>query len=308
MKIFPFLLFLLLLSGCIKEDMDDCKGSISLDFSYTADGNTQVFNEYIGTVDLYVFDAEGRYVYTRRLEGGELQSRRTVLDLKPGHYHIVGVGNLGEKDQVRGLTLDRYADLTQTVVAHKAETENADGNPTGDDALYMGAVDVEVTASGDASRTVEFHNRHINMVVEVVGAARDEEQATQAVPAWNQLGIKWTNLPSETDLAEGRVGGPLCDYEPSPGQYDEVERKLTSALNVMRFDRLEQGTRSRLVVTNLITGATIETVDVMEFITDNHIDLDREEVTIGVLIVISKDGEISVELPDWVIEEVKPGL
>ena len=288
--------------------MDDCKGSISLDFSYTADGNTQVFNEYIKTVELYVFDDGGRQVQTRRLEGGELQDRRAVLDLTPGHYRIIAVGNLGEKDCVDGAGM-----LAQAVVTHRADTEDADGNPTGDDPLYMADVEAEVAAAGDVSRTMDFHNCHIRMVVEVQGAARDEEQATEAVPAWTQLGIRWTALPSRTTLDGASVQGPLCDYEPVQGHYDEITRKLTSTINVMRFDQTQQtmqadGTRIELVVTNLITGTPIETVDVMEFVADNHIDLNREEVAIGVLIVISKDGDITVEVPDWVIEEVKPGL
>lgn len=316
MKIFPFLLFLLLLSGCIKEDMDDCKGSISLNFSYTADGSTQVFNEYIDeSVDLYVFDEDRRYILTRRIVGAELQGRHATLDLEPGRYHIVCVGNMGQMDEVKGLSPGNVADLTRTLLTHKKETENPDGTLTGEDPLYMGTTDVEVKASDRLQQTVDFRSLHVNLVVQVKGAARDEAGATPSVPVWTKIGIRFTGLPTETELSEGLTGGPLCDYVPPTGQFDPADRLLTTSLHVMRFDRRQGGLSARqtdddirLVVTNLTTGEPLETIDVMEFVTDNDIDLDREEVTIGMLIVISKDGDISVEVPDWDIEDVTPGL
>ncbi len=53
------LMFLASLNGCIKEDMSDCPGNCTLKFSYVGDGTTQIFQDKIHKVDMYVFDSDG---------------------------------------------------------------------------------------------------------------------------------------------------------------------------------------------------------------------------------------------------------
>lgn len=48
------LMFLASLNGCIKEDMSDCPGNCTLKFSYVGDGTTQIFQDKIHKVDMYV--------------------------------------------------------------------------------------------------------------------------------------------------------------------------------------------------------------------------------------------------------------
>ena len=38
---------MLLMTGCIRENMDDCKGKVTLRFRYVGDGTTDIFAEKI---------------------------------------------------------------------------------------------------------------------------------------------------------------------------------------------------------------------------------------------------------------------
>ena len=73
MKLINNVLFMLLtvgmFSGCIKEDMDDCpKYSVNtLSLSYKGDGTTEIFNDKIEQVVMYVFDQNEKLVTTKVL-------------------------------------------------------------------------------------------------------------------------------------------------------------------------------------------------------------------------------------------------
>ena len=49
---------LVLATGCIKEDFDDCD-NVTIYFQYLADGDKDVLYQYMDKVDLYVFDEGG---------------------------------------------------------------------------------------------------------------------------------------------------------------------------------------------------------------------------------------------------------
>ena len=87
------LVSIVLLAGCIKENSDDCE-RCKLTFSYTGDVNYDIFQQKISCVSLYVFDDKNSLVQTKRIEQSDLKAYQgTKLNLSPGSYRIVGVGN-----------------------------------------------------------------------------------------------------------------------------------------------------------------------------------------------------------------------
>ena len=44
-----------LAGGCIRENMDDCKGKVTLRFRYVGDGTTDILPEKIEHVTMYVY-------------------------------------------------------------------------------------------------------------------------------------------------------------------------------------------------------------------------------------------------------------
>ena len=112
----PIISFVLL-TGCIKEEYDDCE-RCTLTFSYLGDGTSDIFPEKITDVSLYVFDANNRVVQTKRIEQNELKAfQGTKLNLEPGDYHIVGIGNQFDQTIVENIPSARSSSATPTPTA-----------------------------------------------------------------------------------------------------------------------------------------------------------------------------------------------
>ena len=71
-------MFLASLNGCIKEDMSDCPGNCTLKFSYVGDGTTQIFQDKIHKVDMYVFDSDGALLSLSLIHISEPTRQRCV--------------------------------------------------------------------------------------------------------------------------------------------------------------------------------------------------------------------------------------
>ena len=59
-KLYTYLLLSMIVTlplagGCIRENMDDCKGKVTLRFRYVGDGTTDIFPEKIEHVTMYVY-------------------------------------------------------------------------------------------------------------------------------------------------------------------------------------------------------------------------------------------------------------
>ena len=82
----------------IKDDMDDC--GIYLEFIYEYNMEyADSFEPQVGSVDIFVFDGEGRYLFTKQSPREELIGRKRMFlggDLAFGDYKILTVGGLSE--------------------------------------------------------------------------------------------------------------------------------------------------------------------------------------------------------------------
>ena len=88
----------LFLGSCdvMKEDTDNC--GVYLEFIY--DYNMEYvdsFDPWVNTVDIFVFDADDRFLFTKQARREELVGRKRMLladDLSVGHYKVLTVGGL----------------------------------------------------------------------------------------------------------------------------------------------------------------------------------------------------------------------
>lgn len=82
----------------IKDNMDDC--GIYLEFIYEYNMEyADSFEPQVGSVDIFVFDAEGRYLFMRQSSREELIGRKRMFlgdDLAFGNYKILTVGGLSD--------------------------------------------------------------------------------------------------------------------------------------------------------------------------------------------------------------------
>lgn len=163
--LFAFLSIFVLLTGCIKEDMDDC-GYTDLYFSYKGDGTSEIFSQKIEKVNLYVFDIHQQHLSTYIIEQNELDMHQgTSLNLRPGRYHIVCIGNAHDNTQISNLT-DR--NMEEILIAHPNYFSEA-GNIPGNDSIYWSKIEIEVPENRALKDTVCFSTSHVDISIEIRG-------------------------------------------------------------------------------------------------------------------------------------------
>ncbi|MDR1936949.1 MAG: FimB/Mfa2 family fimbrial subunit [Tannerellaceae bacterium] len=87
---------LLLMQGCVMDDLSECGVSIHYQYTKNIDG-TDKFTSEVKKVNLYVFDSEGLFLNeystdTTLSNGGNIM----YLNISPGTYDLIAWGNAGE--------------------------------------------------------------------------------------------------------------------------------------------------------------------------------------------------------------------
>lgn len=93
-KLALFMIAILAMSSCIKEDPDDCKIRVSFDYSYNILSSNALANQ-VDQLMLYVFDENGILVGLHSRDGSAISNTLTVEMNKPevsGHYRFVAWG------------------------------------------------------------------------------------------------------------------------------------------------------------------------------------------------------------------------
>ena len=123
-----------LAGGCIRENMDDCKGKVTLRFRYVGDGTTDIFPEKIEHVTMYVYSiADGSLAAIQKYDDNALAAYQGAdVMLFPGRYEVVCWGN----------ALDETTINEGEKIAANGYFENTD--IATNDPLYYGTIEIEV--------------------------------------------------------------------------------------------------------------------------------------------------------------------
>ena len=274
----------LALISCIREDLSECYGVNKLQLSYMGDGDTEIFQQKISSVEMYIFDAAVECVYNRALTDEELSQQEVTLPrLAVGEYRIVCVAN-GENTDVVATDGKDYSAM------YFADKDYTAGSVTkSNDSLYWSSKSITVTAD-DKTDVAQFVSSHYDIYVEVVG-----------VDAQSAIEIQMSGLMPCTALDTNVAFGTATTYCPVVESV-AAESTKKSAFNVMRH--ADHSAVEVKVVDN--SGAELAKVNLAQFLAANPaIDCTKNEVIIPISFSF-KLADCTVSLPEWYIKDIKP--
>ena len=208
-----------LAGGCIRENMDDCKGKVTLRFRYVGDGTTDIFPEKIEHVTMYVYSiADGSLAAIQKYDDNALAAYQGAdVMLFPGRYEVVCWGN----------ALDETTINEGEKIAANGYFENTD--IATNDPLYYGTIEIEVPETLVENNYIcDFVCSHVKFRVRVEGF----DQTTMGVPS-----LELTQLASFTDFDNVPSDEERCSYHPVlAAGYDGEQTVYTAEFNTLRFN------------------------------------------------------------------------
>ena len=289
---------IVLLSGCIKEEYDDCE-RCTLTFSYVGDGVTDIFPEKITDVKLYVFDANNTLIQTKHITQNDLRAfQGTKLNLKKGTYRVVGVGNSFDKTVINALNNGAISD--RSFYHPNADTG---ANIEGNDALYLGQQTIEMP-NGWYEANVPFRSSHLKVTytVEVKNAPWQGTNPSQSI-----YSLEVKNLTPKTNFENTPFGNGVT-YSPSLTLASDD--KHNAAFNIMRHAKQNS---VEFALTEKATGEVINTLRLEDFLTEfTQVDVTKQEVLIPIVVELVYEGsictDVNVNIDIWNKEDITPGF
>lgn len=287
-------LTLIVASGCIRENRDDCGGDVFLHFIYNGDGNTDIFPDKIESVGLYVYSVDNsafhsEYIFDKQ-DLASCQGAHIILP--PGEWKFVLWGNAAERSMMdKNWGTGRIAEP-----GHFDESNSFSGV----DSLYFSTVDLTVPRTlVDVEKTCYFESSHIKMYVKLDGFAQltDASTGETAEIVLSHLGSSeytdFANTPSEQ----------TCEIIPEMSPDPEDQDAYVLFYNVFRFDEDDPDCKIEIRHSD---GRDIYELSLSNFIDRYDIGVNGiNEVTIPILITYSETG---ISVVDWDIVDVNPGF
>jgi hypothetical protein len=276
---------LLLCPACITEvDVGACNNTV-IRFEYLADGQEDVFPEYISSVTYCIYDGEGGIVTQATLDKNmldEFQGLKLRLH-SAGDYSLVAWGNLGTHCEL-------YSEekLSDGKVAHPSET------PGTFDRLYLGTLSFNLeSVDGRHEWVAPLHSAHVTLNAYI------QSTLSEAAGAYAIRVGKFATGVSNS----GETLGPDRDY--CPVFTDDIEGRIKSTTWLPRFD---ENTEATIEVFSTISESNVASVKLSDYISANNIRITGvEEAVIDVLISVSGTN-ISIKFPGWKPKPVYPSI
>ena len=288
------------MGGCIRDNTDHCNNVI-VNFSYTADDGQEHLTEYIGSIDLYVFDEEGTHIMTVGYGGTDLHSSggSAFFRLQEGRYALYAVGNSLEKTLVFGLNT---GDPERMFIASPESARG--GTVHGQDHNYLGSASLEISDSRYTSRsTVRMYSAHIDVSVEVTGL-----HARLGTKAAGDYTLSISESNSKVDFNNRVAYGELHECYPEMEYDAETGKWLSRNLALFRMDNgedIEEALCNHILKMTDGDGNVVIEKSILEYLAENagKIDLTRQEALLPIEVNFSEVA-VTVTPPQWYLEDV----
>lgn len=288
-KLYTYLLLSMIVTlplagGCIRENMDDCKGKVTLRFRYVGDGTTDIFPEKIEHVTMYVYSiADGSLAAIHKYDDNALAAYQGAdVMLFPGRYEVVCWGN----------ALDETTINEGEKIAANGYFENTD--IATNDPLYYGTIEIEVPETLVENNYIcDFVCSHVKFRVRVEGF----DQTTMGVPS-----LELTQLASFTDFDNVPSDEERCSYHPVLAAGSDGEQTVyTAEFNTLRFN---DDNDIMLRLHSDETRVVAHEFPLADFLQEHNIAVEGvNEVTVPIRIRFSPIG---VTIDDWDSVPVNP--
>lgn len=288
-KLYTYLLLSMIVTlplagGCIRENMDDCKGKVTLRFRYVGDGTTDIFPEKIEHVTMYVYSiADGSLAAIQKYDDNALAAYQGAdVMLFPGRYEVVCWGN----------ALDETTINEGEKIAANGYFENTD--IATNDPLYYGSIEIEVPETLVENNYIcDFVCSHVKFRVRVEGF----DQTTMGVPS-----LELTQLASFTDFDNVPSDEERCSYHPVLAAGSDGEQTVyTAEFNTLRFN---DDNDIMLRLHSDETRVVAHEFPLADFLQEHNIAVEGvNEVTVPIRIRFSPIG---VTIDDWDSVPVNP--
>lgn len=288
-KLYTYLLLSMIVTlplagGCIRENMDDCKGKVTLRFRYVGDGTTDIFPEKIEHVTMYVYSiADGSLAAIQKYDDNALAAYQGAdVMLFPGRYEVVCWGNALDETTINEgekIAADGYFESTDIAT---------------NDPLYYGTIEIEVPETLVENNYIcDFVCSHVKFRVRVEGF----DQTTMGVPS-----LELTQLASFTDFDNVPSDEERCSYHPVLAAGSDGEQTVyTAEFNTLRFN---DDNDIMLRLHSDETRVVAHEFPLADFLQEHNIAVEGvNEVTVPILIRFSPIG---VTIDDWDSVPVNP--
>lgn len=293
-KLLAPLLLAVATTGCITEvDVGSCNNAV-LEFKYFADGDDDVFPEYINSVTCAVYDSNGTALLETTLSQSDLQAFQGLkmrLDAT-GDYRVVAWGNIGQETSV-----DKGSGYLGAVnTAHSAGQAVRTHDP-----LYLGTLDFTIKNTGERKEMeVIFHSAHITFIAEL--------EPGPASTSPSDYSISIGKFPVAVDHT-GATGGEKVHFSPA-FERAEILGLGAPAMYTARCElpRFKEDTESEVIVRGKDSDEVLATVNLPSYLATNHILITTREEVIVRMLIRTNGTQITIKMPDWKQDDVIPQI
>jgi hypothetical protein len=275
------------MTGCINEpNLDKCPIEVTLTFDYFENG-ADLFGRDINSVDVFVFDANGVFLWTQNIRKSELnQFQGLHLTLPPGDYQVVAWANITNHSIfsgfVPGVTTinDCYVQIASQDTGDPLFFAPGNGNgQIADNSLH-------VKPQETTTKNMHFVRANRQIKVYIKGIEHTQNGASTAPYVYaNNLWNKYNFANEAQSVRTNLIQEAGYAQTPDGRLYLAT---FYSGLGAITADM-------EIVVTNAL-GQEVARINLRDYVAQ-HPGINTEEIEI--LITFEMDLGVTITLPGW---------